>query len=138
MSIDDHVIVMNSCSEKAWQKGLTSLSKEERIVHLVNWANFEIENGGISQFVWNSGGVNAPETVGAFEEVGAHDAAAALRDALPLLDPSIEFETVSKEEWRLTCKCYDQTPSMWDCLCNYIDAHAGELKAHVDNPYVRK
>jgi hypothetical protein len=129
---------MNSCSEKAWKEGFPALSKVEQTVHLVSWATLEIENGGISQLIWNSNGEYAPETVDAFEAVGAHDAAAALRVAIPLLRPGVVYETVSAEEWQLTRKCYAQKPDMWDCLCTYIEAHAEELKVHEDNPYVRK
>ena len=131
----DHAKVMNSCDDKFRRVGLAKLAPAERVVHLVSWANFEIENGGLSQFLWNSSGEHATETVEALEQVGAHQAAATLVEAIALLGPGgrvgdTDYQTVSGPLWELTKKCYDQKPDMFDCLCAFIDAHETELRAH--------
>src|SRR4029453_16024167 len=103
----DHAKVMNSCSAKGWRKGLSELTAIERVVHLVSWANFEIANGGLSQFFYNSSGENAEETVEGLKAVGAQQAAESLQAAIKAYSKNgafkgqAEYEKVSESLSRL-------------------------------------
>ena len=50
----DHATILNSYDAKAERVGFGKLKASEKIVVLVSRANFEIENGGLSQFFYNS------------------------------------------------------------------------------------
>lgn len=124
---------MNACNDKAWQLGISSLAEIEKIVHLVNVANFEIESGGMEQFFYNSSGDHAADTVPALVAVGAFDAASTLRAALAefpgVLAPS-ESE-LRYADWpgsasihEFTSAFYKQQPAVFELLCEFIDRNA--------------
>lgn len=85
----DHAEVMNSCDAKAQRIGLEKLTIAERVVTLLSAANFEIENGGMSQYIYNSAGQHATQALWALKEVGAMRAATALQSALALFPAGI-------------------------------------------------
>ena len=136
----DHAAVMNSCNEKAWKKGLSSLNEVERIVHFVNVANCEIEMGTMLQFFYNSAGDHAAETVPALEAVGATRAAAGLRAALKKF-PGVSSPAESEKRYagwhgvsgsldKYTSEFYKQKPDVFSLLCSFIDKHAAALRRH--------
>ena len=141
----DHAEVMNSCDGKAHRVGLDKLTAAERIVTLLSHANFEIENGGISQYFYNSAGENATEALAALKEVGAMRAAAALQAALALFPTGMAItgtdahfcevlNQVSDELNNLTSEFYAEHPDVFSQLCTYIENHASELTEHGASP----
>jgi hypothetical protein len=138
----DHAEIMNRCSDKADKLGLSALSKTERVVHLVNVFNFEVLNGTLSQFFYNSAGDHAVETVPALEAVRAKRAAAALRGAnhlfprgAPPADRMKRYDAWRKLIDTRRLEAFDdeigqEKPDVWCKLCTFIDAHAAELQQH--------
>jgi hypothetical protein len=119
---------------------LEKLTPAERTVTLLLNANFEIENGGMSQYFYNSAGEHATEALAALREVGASRAAAALQAALALFPPGKTTGTdervcevlnqSSKRLNELTSEYYAEEPDVFCRLCTYIENHASELTEH--------
>ena len=140
----DHAAVMTSCGQKARRLGIASLSEVERAIALANWADFEIANGGLWQFYYNSGGNNAAETVDALRVIGTDRAADGLKAANALFpggspprDREQRFRSLQRLSEspgnpldQLTCEFYRQTPDIFTRLEAYLDAHADELREH--------
>jgi hypothetical protein len=136
----DHAEVMNSCDAKCHRIGLEKLTSVERTVTLVSQANFEIENGGMSQYFYNSAGEHATDALAALKEVGAMRAAAALQAALDLF-PTCKvtgtdkhfcqvLDQVADKLNELDSEFYAEQPAVFSRLCTYIEKHAPELKEH--------
>lgn len=140
----DHAEVMNGCDAKARRLGLKRLSEVERVVVLVSRANCEIELGGVDAFYYNTAGDEAVPTVEALEAVGATAAASALREAnalFPRRSPSrdrekrfVGLEAIRKRPERplksLQEKFHSESPDVFSRLCDYIEAHAEELREY--------
>jgi hypothetical protein len=135
---------MNSCDAKGERLGLAALTTVERTVVLVSSANFEISLGGLSGFYYNSAGDRAAETVAALEAVGATRAAAALRAANALFPGGAPARdrTERYEGWRALMDSEEDVlsplnqefdadqPDLFARLCDFIDAHAADLRDH--------
>lgn len=61
---------------------MDALSAPERIFYITQTLEMEVNNGGFSQFFYNSGGDLSGELVAAFEEIGAKQTAALCQKAL--------------------------------------------------------
>ena len=137
----DHAAVMNSCDAKAERVGLSALSEVERVVVLVNRVNFEVIQGGLTTFFYNSAGNHAAETVPALVAVGADKAATALQSAMALFPggspPADRDERY--DGWRAVSGSLapfddpftEKGIDVFDLLCSYIEAHAVELREHM-------
>jgi len=51
------------------------------------WCKYEVDNGGLKQFFWNSTGIIAPEAVSAFKAAGLPKLAAVVRDSIAVFGP---------------------------------------------------
>ena len=61
---------------------MSVLSKEERIFYITQTLEMEVNNGGFSQFFYNSSGDFSNELVGAFTAIGANATAAICQKAI--------------------------------------------------------
>ena len=77
-------------SKKESLIGFDSLSEKDQIIYSVWWLEAEVNNGGFSQYFWNSAGDHANETLSALEKVGAVKTAGLLKRAM-----DIAFEGVA-------------------------------------------
>jgi hypothetical protein len=66
----EHDVIINRCDSKRDQLGLEALSVPERVISLVSWADFEIENGSLSQFYYNRAGDDAVQMCGRSTRLG--------------------------------------------------------------------
>lgn len=139
----NYATIINSCDAKAYRIGLDKLTKTERVVALLSAANFEIENGGMSQYFYNSAGEFAAEAIGALREVGALRAAMALQAALSLFPAEVAIsgsnshfcevlDQVSEDLNKLTSEFYAESPDVFSRLCAYIESHASELMSTLE------
>lgn len=140
----EHDVIMNRCYSNRDKLGRESLSEVERVITLVSWANFEIENGSLSQFYYNKAGEYAVETIWALNQIEAFDAASAVEKGNALLtdagaylrDRGQRYEklkplmnSAERPLDSLTDIYYAEDPDVWAKLCDYIDAHEQELRA---------
>ena len=63
----------------------SSLSRPTKNLLAARWCAYEVRNGGIGQFLWNSSGVLAPEAFQGLTEIGLFDAALTLLGATLVL-----------------------------------------------------
>lgn len=70
---DNFVIEMNQYIAEKCEYGdnMEALNEEQRILYITQALEMEVNNGGFSQFFFNSGGVFANELVSSFEKIGA-------------------------------------------------------------------
>ena len=64
--------------------GFDALSEKDQIIYSVWWLEAEVNNGGFSQYFWNSAGDLANETLSALEKVGAIKTAGLLKRAMDI------------------------------------------------------
>lgn len=139
----DHAEIMNRCDKKRWEVGLEALTGVERVITLISWANFEIENGGVYQFYCNSAGNDAVETVWALNQIKAHQAARGLAKTNALLSASAMYPRGKAQHFDVlqslpesTGAAFDAfdddyyalTPDVFSMLLQYIDAHEQDLR----------
>jgi hypothetical protein len=73
--------IMNATDVKRDRVGFAGLNDAERVVSCISYARFEIDNGGFSQFYYNTAGTYAKQTVWALEQIGAVEVAAIFQRA---------------------------------------------------------
>lgn len=82
-----------------------ALPHPQQVMYTVLWYQAEIENGGLSQFLFNMGSMVAPTLLDALNEVGAdayHDQLEefATQNGIDLRDPTqFEFRSVDDYDW---------------------------------------
>src|SRR5687767_2275158 len=99
----DWDLVLNACDAKRENLGFDSLNSVEQVLTCISVARFEIQNGGLTQFYYNSSGGFSLETVWAFEQIGALQWASILRransffpDAVPSFDREERWEQMKE------------------------------------------
>src|SRR5262245_39969079 len=130
------VEVTNRCLDKLNRDGIDSLTKTERIVVLVNRADFNILNGGFSTFYYNSIGDDAIETIDALKQIGAMRAAQAIENANTLFSTPYPQDRVKRfSEWKNLANAkpnplsnfeadyFSEESDVWIQLCHYIESH---------------
>ncbi len=73
--------------QKVSQRGLASLNPPQRVVHFASTFEFQVGNGGLTQFFANSSGDHVPETTEALRILGHPEAIHALASAVDLVGP---------------------------------------------------
>jgi len=81
---NDFVMAMAEHLDEKTQYGedLSALSEAERVFYITQTLEMEVNNGGFSEFFYNSGGDVSHELVGAFTAIGADATAAICRKAI--------------------------------------------------------
>ena len=97
---NDFVIAMKEHLDKKTQYGedMSVLSKEERIFYITQTLEMEVNNGGFSQFFYNSSGDFANELVGAFAAIGANATVAICQSAIEALGCDIPIDRDERQE----------------------------------------
>lgn len=62
-------------SKKCLENGFEALSESERVVWLISWADFEVNLGGATGYLYNSAGDHLPDLPGAFATIGCAELA---------------------------------------------------------------
>jgi uncharacterized protein DUF4375 len=139
----DHGAIMNAVDKKRQEHGFDALNEAERVVTLISYAGFEIENGGIEQFYGNSAGDYANETVWALGVIGASRAADIVTRANSLFDSKapprnwndrgkslsvmLSDNDIVKSFRDLTVEFYHNTEDIYDLIYIYIEEHLADL-----------
>ena len=139
----DLVIELGSylCEKCEYGDRTDKLSEAERVIFVIREVEAEVNNGGFSQYFFNSSGAFAGEIVSAFETVGAHEIAAICKKAVESFGVPIpvdrqarfdmleEYETeeVSEILWECDKAFYSVTEDYMKMQYDYIMAHRDEF-----------
>ena len=97
---DDFVIALMEHLEQKTQYGrdLSVLTPAERAVYITQTLEMEVNNGGFSQFFYNSSGDYANELVSAFHAIGANATANICLRAVSVFGRDIPVDRFEREE----------------------------------------
>jgi len=97
---NDFVVAMTEHldNKTRYGKKMSVLSKAERIFYITQTLEMEVNNGGFSQFFYNSSGNFSNELVGAFTAIGANATAAICQKAISAFGRKIPVDTDKREE----------------------------------------
>ena len=101
---NDFVVAMTEHLDNKTQYGedMSALSEAERIFYITQTLEMEVNNGGFSQFFYNSSGNFSNELVGAFTAIGANATAAICQKAISAFGRDIP---VDRDE--SFCNCHN-------------------------------
>ena len=97
---NDFVIAMTEYLNEKTQYGedMPALSDAERIFYITQTLEMEVNNGGFSQFFYNSSGDFSNELVGAFTAIEAHTTAAICQKAIDAFGCDIPVDRDERQE----------------------------------------
>ena len=97
---NDFVIAMTEHLNNKTQYGddMSVLSEAERIFYITQTLEMEVNNGGFSQFFYNSSGNFSNELVSAFTAIGANATAAVCQKAVAAFGCDIPVDRNEREE----------------------------------------
>ena len=97
---NDFVVAMTEHLDNKTQYGedMSALSEAERIFYITQTLEMEVNNGGFSQFFYNSSGNFSNELVGAFTAIGANATAAICQKAISAFGRDIPVDRYEREE----------------------------------------
>ena len=97
---NDFVVAMTEHLNNKTQYGedMSALSEAERIFYITQSLEMEVNNGGFSQFFYNSSGNFSNELVGAFTAIGANATAAICQKAISAFGRDIPVDRDEREE----------------------------------------
>ena len=97
---NDFVVAMTDHLYNKTQYGevMSALSEAERIFYITQTLEMEVNNGGFSQFFYNSSGNFSNELVGAFTAIGANATAAICQKAISAFGRDIPVDRDEREE----------------------------------------
>jgi hypothetical protein len=129
-------VINNKCN---YGENLDELTNGERIIYYVGELEGEINNGGFSQYFFNSSGQNAKEAINALKTINAEYTASLLEQALAIYkngptndgrnDPE-EDELTEKQEEKLNeldDKFYEYNDNLSELQIIYIKNHKEEF-----------
>ena len=97
---NDFVVAMTEYLDNKTNYGedMFVLSEAERIFYITQTLEMEVNNGGFSQFFYNSGGNFSNELVGAFTAIGANATAAICQKAISAFGCDIPVDRDERED----------------------------------------
>ena len=97
---NDFVVAMTEHLDNKTQYGedMSALSEAERIFYITQTLEMEVNNGGFSQFFYNSSGNFSNELVGAFTAIGANATAAICQKAISAFGRDIPVDRDEREK----------------------------------------
>lgn len=97
---NDFVIALTEHLNEKTQYGedMSVLSDAERIFYITQTLEMEVNNGGFSQFFYNSSGDFSNELVGAFTAIGANKTAAICQKAIDAFGRDIPVDRDARQE----------------------------------------
>lgn len=123
---NDFVVAMKEHLDNKTQYGedMSALSEAERIFYITQTLEMEVNNGGFSQFFYNSSGNFSNELVGAFTAIGANTTAVICQKAISAFGRDIPVDRDEREEMldELESDEFDEILEECDnAFCDYED-----------------
>ena len=123
---NDFVVAMTEHLDNKTQYGedMSALSEAERIFYITQTLEMEVNNGGFSQFFYNSSGNFSNELVGAFTAIGANATAAICQKAISAFGRDIPVDRDEREEMLDELESDEFNEILEECdkaFCDYED-----------------
>ena len=123
---NDFVVAMTEHLDNKTQYGedMSALSEAERIFYITQTLEMEVNNGGFSQFFYNSSGNFSNELVGAFTAIGANATAAICQKAISAFGRDIPVDRDEREEMLDELESDEFDKILEECdnaFCDYED-----------------
>ena len=90
------------CDKCQYGDNIFALSEAERVVYVTQWLEMEVNNGGFSQYLYNSAGNFANELVSAYGEIGAVKTAELCKEALSVFTDEIPTDREDRYDLMLS------------------------------------
>jgi len=91
---------MSGLSGRAEDDAASALPEPVRVMWLINWLDFEIAQGSLLAYFYNSHGRFAVQAAAALEAIGAPRMAAIVRSAQAMSGDDQRLEELTDEYWR--------------------------------------
>ena len=123
---NDFVVAMTEHLDNKTQYGedMSALSEAERIFYITQKLEMEVNNGGFSQFFYNSSGNFSNELVGAFTAIGANATVAICQKAISAFGRDIPVDRDEREEMLDELESDEFDKILEECdnaFCDYED-----------------
>lgn len=123
---DDFVIALMEHLENKTQYGddMSCLSEAERVFYITQSLEMEVNNGGFSQFFYNSSGSFSNELVSAFTAIGANATAAICQKAISAFGREIPVDRDERQDMLDELECEEIDEILEECdddFYNYED-----------------
>ena len=137
-SSDNFVVDMYERVYKKCNYGeeMETLSPYERVFYITQELEGEVNNGGFSQFFFNSSGNFSGEIVQAFTEIGAHETAAICKRALAAFGCALPADRDAREELLDSLDWDSINPILSECDSDFY-AYPDDLNA-LNQAYIQK
>lgn len=114
---NDFVVELNDHISEKCQYGdnMDALSVPERLFYVAQTLEMEVNNGGFSQFFYNSSGAFAGEVVQAFETIGARRTAQICGRALAVFGREIPVDHDERQEMLDEMDCDEVNDILEEC-----------------------
>ncbi len=109
------------CQKCEYGDNIENLNKHERVFFVAQTLEQEVNNGGFSQFFYNSSGDFSNEVVDAFTEIGASKTAEICEKALAVFNGKVPVDRDEREELLDDLDCDDVLNECDDAFYNYED-----------------
>lgn len=81
---------------------ISALSEAERVVYVTQWLEMEVNNGGFSQYFFNSAGNFANDLVSSYEKIGAVNTAEICKEALSVFEGKVPEDRIQRHDAMLS------------------------------------
>lgn len=133
-SVFDSINEKSKCGEK-----LSALNEHERVLFVTLWLETEVNNGGFSQYFFNSCGDMTNELVASFEAIGAFKTAAICKQAIDAFGCEVPAERYERQNLLDTMN-EDFDEALWACDDAFYDyeedleaLHYAYIMAHAES-----
>lgn len=131
---NDFVIALLEHLENKTQYGddMSCLSEAERIFYITQSLEMEVNNGGFSQFFYNSSGSFSNELVSAFTAIGANATAAICQKAISAFGREIPVDRDERQDMLDELECEEIDEILEECDDAFYDYedNLNELNYH--------
>ena len=121
------------CEKCEYGDAIEKLNEHERVFFVTQTLEQELNNGGFSQFFYNSGGDFSNELVDAFTKIGALKTAEICKKALAVFNGKVPVDRDKREELLDSLDCDDMLSECDDAFYDYED----DLEA-LNHEYIMK
>ena len=123
---NDFVVTMTEYLDNKTKYGedMSALSEAERIFYITQTLEMEVNNGGFSQFFYNSSGNFSNELVGAFTAIGENATAGICQKAISAFGCDIPVDRAEREEMLDELESDEINKILEECdsaFCDYED-----------------
>jgi len=109
------------CEKCQYGEAIEKLNEHERVFYITQTLEQEVNNGGFSQFFFNSGGDLSNELVAAFTAIGAFTTAGICKNALAVLGAHVPTDRYERQELLDCLDCDDALSEYDDAFYEYAD-----------------